>query len=120
MARARMLNEGEGNRFISSITSAEVCQRSCVKGNIHYAKDPKDIMVLQMVYIYTGLGDQMDKYATAVKDLVPVTGQQIRKALFIKKLQHGSNFCPGICQEKTILDVENRFCPKVGTALLSV
>lgn len=44
------------------------------------------MMVLQMEYIYTELGDQMAKHPTTVDDLVPVTGQQNRKALFIKKL----------------------------------
>ena len=34
----------------------------------------------------------MDKLATVVKDLVPVTRQEIRKALFIKTLQNVSNF----------------------------
>lgn len=53
---------------------------------------------MKLVYIYTDcLGNQKDKHATAVKDLVPGTGQQSRKALFIKKLQHTSNFCPNNC-----------------------
>lgn len=34
----------------------------------------------------------MVKPATVVKDLVPVTRQEIRKALFLKRLQHVSNF----------------------------
>lgn len=66
----------------------------------------------------------MDKLAAAVKGLVPVMGQQIRKALFIKRPQKFLIFdrviLHGICLQKTIPDMEKMFCPKICIAILSV
>lgn len=89
MAEAKMLNGGVDNRLISSVKSAEGHHQCYFHRKVHYAKNPNVhhyISDVKLVYIYTDcIRSQMDKLATVVKDLVPMTGQQIRRNIIYQK-----------------------------------
>ena len=89
MAGAEMLDGGVDNRLISLFKSAEGHHQRYFQRKVHYAKNPNVhhyISDVKLVYIYTDcIRSQMDKLATVVKDLVPMTGQQIRRGIIYQK-----------------------------------
>ena len=96
MAGAEMLNGGVDNRLISLFKSAEGHHQRYFQRKVHYAKNPNVhhyISDVKLVYIYTDcVRSQMDKLATAVKDLVPWQDHRLEEASFIKRYQNVSHF----------------------------